>query len=266
MNNKGTTKIKAISRRALEIREKAGFTTETIVKKRYRMAYVPDAIKQAAKELKTPGTEPLRRKLVSLEELKRQEAERIKEMKTKPKFTLGDKVISKNSTLSNPRTITDRKFQSGIYFYEIQKGNFWKESDLILFVPKSVKSKPLAKPRTVKTKQLSRRAGQSTKAGVKVVKAGISEKVTPAIRAIIKDRKFKDLSFPDAQVLYSLKKSAGKFEYYDNFENLVDNDYIERITFTEKYKVTKSGAEFIKLVDQHIKNAKTDKFNPRLFK
>src|SRR5574344_860961 len=54
--NKGTTKIKAIAKRALEIREKGGFKTETITKKRYNVAYIPDAIKQAAKELKTPGT------------------------------------------------------------------------------------------------------------------------------------------------------------------------------------------------------------------
>lgn len=44
-------KLKSIVNRALAIREKAGFTTETIVKKRYKMAYIPDAIKQAATEL-----------------------------------------------------------------------------------------------------------------------------------------------------------------------------------------------------------------------
>lgn len=56
--NKGTTKIKAIAKRALEIREKAGFTTETITKKRYNVAYIPDAIKQAAKELKSGKAVP----------------------------------------------------------------------------------------------------------------------------------------------------------------------------------------------------------------
>ena len=181
MSNKGTTKIKAISRRALEIREKAGFTTETIVKKRYRMVYVPDAIKQAAKELK-------------------------------------------------------------------------KET------------------RTVKTKQLSRRAGQSTKAGVKVVKAGVSEKVTSAVRVVLKLKKFSDINFPSGKLLYSIKKVAGRFTIpekdIDNptIKMLLDGYYIETLGFSGKYKVTKSGAEFIKLVDQHIKNAKTDKFNPRLFK
>lgn len=47
------TKLKTIVTRALSIREKAGFTTETITRKRYKMAYIPDAIKQAAKELKS---------------------------------------------------------------------------------------------------------------------------------------------------------------------------------------------------------------------
>jgi hypothetical protein len=46
------SKLKAITKRALEIREKGGFKTEIIEKKRYNVAYIPTAIKQAAKELK----------------------------------------------------------------------------------------------------------------------------------------------------------------------------------------------------------------------
>ncbi len=61
MANIGTQKIKKIAARALEIREKAGYTTEIINKKRYNMPYIPDAVKRAAKELKTPGTAPAKR-------------------------------------------------------------------------------------------------------------------------------------------------------------------------------------------------------------
>lgn len=92
--NKGTNKIKAISRRALEIREKAGFTTETIVKKRYRMAYVPDAIKQAAKELKTPGTAKRTKRVVktkSIAKPKVTEAKKTTSSKIEP-FKKGDYV------------------------------------------------------------------------------------------------------------------------------------------------------------------------------
>ncbi len=60
--NKGTTKIKAISTRALKIREDAGFKTETITRKRYNMPFIPDAIKQAAKELKSSTPAPAKKR------------------------------------------------------------------------------------------------------------------------------------------------------------------------------------------------------------
>lgn len=59
--NTGTKKIKKIAARALEIREKAGYRTERIEKRHYNMPYIPDAIKKAAKELKTTGTAPAKR-------------------------------------------------------------------------------------------------------------------------------------------------------------------------------------------------------------
>ena len=55
------SKLKAITKRALEIREKGGFKIETIEKKRYNVAYIPTAIKQAAKELKKEAPAKLKR-------------------------------------------------------------------------------------------------------------------------------------------------------------------------------------------------------------
>lgn len=242
--SKGTAKIKAISKRALEIREKGGFTTETIVKKHYKVAYIPDAIKQAAKELKT---------------------------REKSIFKVGNKVNAKNSNFTAPRKVLSLKFQDGIWYCEIQKGNFWKESDLVLFVPKTSNRAKSTVVRGIKTKQLARRAGQNTKSGAKVAKSGISEKATSAIRSAIKLSRFSDIDFASGKLLYSIKKIAGRFTIPDKEKRnamivfLLDADYIETLNFSGKYKVTKSGVEFIKTVDQHIQKSKTDKFNPRLF-
>lgn len=246
--NKGTTKIKAISRRALEIREKAGFTTETIVKKRYKMAYVPDAIKRAAKELKTP---------VAPVKSKSYKVVRIVKAGTGRVFFYPINEDEKRLTKTN----FARKYDAE------NLGKWYVEK----YIPNKEVSKA-TKSRTVKTKQLSRRAGQSTKTGVKVVKAGVSDKVTSAVREVLKMKRFDDLDFPSGKLLYSIKKVAGRFTIpekdIDNptIKMLLEGYYIETLNFSGKYKVTKSGAEFIKLVYQHIKNAKTDKFNPRLFK
>jgi hypothetical protein len=264
------TKLKKIVDRALSIREKAGYKTETITRKRYNMPYIPDAIKQAAKELKSAEKPKVKAK-----------AKDLKSFRATFKNSFG----SFNSVFVY---VNPMKLSEFIVSTSIRKA----KEDGTLAITKHEKTFPVSKydafvadldkrakaadakikKRKINTKQLARRAGQNTKTGVKVVKAGISEKLTSAIRAIIKDKKFDNLNYADAKLLYSLKKSAGKFDfkdlkfnYYDNFDRLINNDYMETINFTGKYKATILGAEFIKLVDQQIKNAKTDKFNPRLF-
>lgn len=97
MANTGTTKLKKIVSRALEIREKAGFTTETISRKRYNMPYIPDAVKQAAKELKTGETKPAKRtkRSAKTQALKRKKNKNITE-KTNRK-----RIISKSTIIRN---------------------------------------------------------------------------------------------------------------------------------------------------------------------
>jgi hypothetical protein len=55
MNNKGLVKLKAINVRAHKIREAGGSTTSTVKVVKYRIKQ-KDAIKQAARELKSGST------------------------------------------------------------------------------------------------------------------------------------------------------------------------------------------------------------------
>ncbi len=109
--NKGTAKIKAISTRALVIREKAGFTTETITKKRYKMAYIPDAIKRAAKEMKVTEKpkaakekpkEKVKKRTVKTKQLARRKVKR-----TGTNSKSGAKVVDKKISVSVQKAIED---------------------------------------------------------------------------------------------------------------------------------------------------------------
>ncbi|HLP06075.1 MAG TPA: hypothetical protein VK152_11670 [Paludibacter sp.] len=252
--NKGTTKIKAIASRALEIREGAGFTTEIISRRRYNMPYIPDAVKQAAKELKTENK--------SVVELPKKSFTVVRIVKPGTKRVFFYPVNENGLRLS--RTNFGRK-------YDAENLGEWYVKNYVELKPATQVQTPSpkatnARTRGVKTNALSRRAGQNTKAGVKVAKSGVSGSVTSAVRAVIKNRKFADLNFPAGKYLYSLKKSAARFKAQKNayLTDLIDADYVEMLNFTGDYKVTKSGTEFIKMVDQQIKNAKTDRFNPKL--
>lgn len=307
MSGKGTVKIKAISKRALEIREQGGFTTETIVKKRYKVAYIPDAVKQAAKELKTPAlpvkmsrdaafkkakdvkSENALSKLIRMDDgrvvTKKQFVELLVANGAVPGYDMVNKIkdMSRLQYFRANQQQQDaherRQKEAGKvpeYFLKRKNGVYSTinktEYDYALMLMGAIKSKSSSKSRTVKTSRLSRRVGENTKAGVKVVKSGISEKATSAIRSAIKLSRFSDIDFASGKLLYSIKKVAGRFTIPDKEKRnamivfLLDAGYIETLNFSGKYKVTKSGAEFIKTVDQHIKNAKTDKFNPNLFK
>lgn len=248
MANKGTTKIKAIAKRALEIREKGGFKTETITKKRYNVAYIPDAIKQAAEELKS-----------------KKEPSKVKSYKIIRIVKHGTGRVFFYPVNENGQRLTKTNFARK---YDSENLGRWYVEK---YEPKSEVAGRSAKSRTIKTANLSRRAGQNTKSGAKVAKSGVSEKETSAIRAILKLKKFEDIDFMAAKTLYGAKKVAGKFTVPEKSKNspqitsLLDNSYIESLAFSGKYKVTKFGAEFIKLVDQHIKNAKTEKYNQAIF-
>lgn len=100
------SKLKKIIDRALSIREKAGFTTETITKKRYKMAYIPDAIKQAAKELKSTE-KPKRTKRV---------------VKTKS-FT------KKAAVVVAPVKRTKRVVKTGVFKIKVAKSSIEKQYD-----------------------------------------------------------------------------------------------------------------------------------------
>jgi hypothetical protein len=246
--NKGATKIKAIAKRALEIREKGGFKTETITKKHYNMPYIPNAIKQAAEELRD-----------------KKEALKVKSYKIIRIVKPGTGRVFFYPVNENGQRLTKTNFARK---YDAENLGRWYVEKCEPKVPSASKS---AKSRTIKTAKLSRRAGQNTKSGAKIANPGISVSVVSAIREVIGLQKYSDIDFISGKTLYGAKKVASRFSVPSGHENsliiesLEDNMYIESIGLSGKYKVTKFGAEFIKAVDQQIKKAKVDKYNQNLF-
>ena len=90
------TKLKKIVDRALSIREKAGFKTETITRKRYNMPYIPEAIKLAAKELKSSTPAPAKK-------TRDQAFKKAKDVKS-------ENALGKLVRMSDGRVVTKKKF------------------------------------------------------------------------------------------------------------------------------------------------------------
>lgn len=296
------SKLKKIVDRALVIREKAGFKTETITRKRYNMPFIPDAIKQAAKELKSSTAAPAKKPISPIAKAQAAKAENALNKSVRYNgevMTFKQMVLKSLSNGANPGTVqvnkikdlTRRQFNRMDGRQQDEHERRQKEAGKITeyrlnfpdgsfiditktqydFALQSQRPDKNKKARTIKTKQLARRTGQKTKAGVRVAEKGISTTVTAAVRKALKDRLYSDLTFESGMFLYGKTKQANGFKRSKGFSQKEDGiiDLLQDAGYIDLngsiFKINQSGAAFINLVRLNLKQAKTDKFQQRLF-